>query len=261
MKINKVLAITLYRRQDTQLFECLRKCYGIEDYHIFISCDHNDEYRDACLETQEVAHRFASEHGMGKTTILINNPRLGIDRNKMFLLPIAFEMSDFVVFLEDDTLPSSDALRYFEFCGQKFRTDRSVMSVSGFNRYLESETHERILREEAYAIDRGIGFCPWGWGMWKDRYARIMGDGKAYEDRWGVEVNGRFDWWFTEMAKTSEEPLYSIYPVLPRTNHVGADRAEHTPSKEWLMEHEFAPYGAWTQEMQDPVTDLWYTKF
>jgi hypothetical protein len=196
--------------------------------------------------------------GKANTHVFINDPKHGIDRNKMFIIPKAYELSDsdYMILLEDDTPPARDALRYFEWVDRTFRGDPNFISASGYNRYLEIETHEANMRERPYHVDRGTGFCPWGWSMHRDQYERFMGDGKAYEDRWGVEVNGRFDWWFTEMVKT-HPGCYSVYPVVPRTNHVGGLFAEHTPSDAWLKANEYAPYGAWSQEMPDPGSREW----
>jgi hypothetical protein len=262
--LDKVLVITLYRRPEyTQmLFEALRNCYGIEDYMVLISCDYNTEpdIIEDCRLVQDIAKEFA-ESREAPTHIWVNNPRHGIDLNKMFVIPKAYEISDYMVFLEDDTIPAAeDTLRFFEWVDLTFKDDPNFISASGYNRYLEAETHEFNMRERRYAVDKGTGFCPWGWSMHKDRYERFMGDGKAYAERWGVEVNGRFDWWFTEMIKT-HPGCYSIYPVVPRVNHVGGVNAEHTPSPEWLMQNEYAPYGAWTQECPDPNPVIWHPVF
>lgn len=258
--MSKVLAITLYRRPayTAQLFQALQRCYGIEEYHILISCDMSDEHRSDCDIVVEQAYNFQTR-GIAPTYIFINDPRLGVDKNKLFLLPKAFEHGDYVIFLEDDTPIAQDGLRYFEAMNRMFKDDASVLSVTGYNRYLAETEHQRVLAEESYALDRGQGFVPWGWAMWKDRYEKFMGDGSAYAERWGEEVNGRFDWWFTEAAKTQE--IFSVYPVMPRTQHVGGENAEHTPSQQWLIENEFNPYGAWSQLMPDPAPDLWRPKW
>ena len=258
----KVIAITLYRRPSytQKLFESLVKAYGIEDYRILISCDVSREHYADCDTVQEMAWVFKHNHP-GKCDIFVNDPRLGIDKNKLFILPRAFEHTNYVVFLEDDTPIAQDGLRYFEAMNEMFADDKSVISISGYNRYLESETHTRVLAEETYHIARGGQFAPWGFAIWKDRYDLIVGmDGQKYLEATGENANGLFDHnmcrWMRENA-----PVWTIYPVLGRTNHTGAYGAEHTPSAEWLMEHEFAPFGSWSQDMPDPLGKEWVRKW
>lgn len=252
MKLEKVIAVTLYRRPGytRQLLEALAACYGIADYRLLISCDYDKAHRDACDEVVGLARDFKA----CQTQVFVNDPRYGIDVNKLFILPKAFGLSDYVIFLEDDTIPSTDALRYFEWGGRRFAEEKHVISVAGYNRYTEIAVHQRVLAEQPYEVHCGGGFCPWGWAMWKDRYERIMGDGTEYAKRWGPEVNGRFDCWFCNMM---HEPEVSTYPVLPRIQSVGGEQGEHTPSPEWHQAHEYNPYGAWSQPMPDVTDDPW----
>lgn len=258
--LSKVIATTHYRRPhySKQVLDALLGCYGSEDYRVLISQDFDPAYEAACNEVTEVLNQFSAARPPGMTELIINNPRYGIDLNKLFILPKAFELSDYVIFLEDDTFLSKDALRFFEFCGNRFQDDQGVVAVCAYHRYLTLEQHRRVLTKETYDLAKAGGFSPWGWAMWSDRYARKMGDGAAYKECWGDEANGRFDWWFNTGMDPGEG---SVYPVLPRANHIGGEQAEHTPSLEWLMANEFAPFGAWTQEMPDPPRTAWRVEF
>jgi hypothetical protein len=254
MNLRKVLVTTQYRRPkySQRFFEALAQCYGIEDYTLLISCDYNEQYAADCDTVIGMSREFKA----CETQVHINNPRLGIDVNKLFIIPKAYEMTDYMIFLEDDTIPSKDALRYFEWAAVRFAREPRIISVCGYNRYTEIATHNQVLQSQPYEVHMGGGFCPWGWAMWKDRYERKMGDGSAYAERWGEEVNGRFDWWFYHgMDAALKEG--SIYPVLPRVQSIGGENAEHTPSPEWHQENEYNPYGAWSQDMPDPAFDVW----
>lgn len=249
-----ILTVTLYRRPQytQQLFDNLRHCYGIEDTHTLISCDYSSDHAEACDKVIKLADEFANEHS---AEIFVNDPRHGIDLNKLFILPKAFNLSEYVVFLEDDTQIAPDGLRFFAEMNHMFRDDPEVISVTGYNRIVDEPQFQHTLKEEAYHLGRGSGFTPWGWAMWKDRYEAIMGDGAAYAERWGAEVNGRFDWWFDH--NINDLKRWTVYPVLPRTNHIGAEEAEHTPSAQYLVDNELSHYGAWSQEMPDPVHQIW----
>lgn len=246
MTNNKVIAITLYRRSDyaRQVLEALKLCYGIEDYRVLFACDVNPQYQRGCDESIQLARDFATWHG--QTDICINNPRLGIDLNKLFILPKAYELSDYVIFLEDDCVPAKDVLRFFEHMGERFRDDASVISVTGFSR----PDHTNGL----YDIFYGRGFTPWGWAMWRDRYDRIVGDGEEYKRYYGPKVNDAFDNWIC--IHTGPEERH-FGPVQSRIQCIGAERAEHTPSAAWHMQNMYQAYGAWQHDLPDPTPDMW----
>jgi len=254
--MNKVLVITLYRRPKyTQmLFDALQRCYGIEDYTVFISCDYNEEFHDGCIESQAIAHRFAQSREEGKTHIYVNNPRLGVDLNKLFILPKAFQETDYLVFLEDDTIPAPDALRYFEW-GRQFKDDQSIVAVCGYDRYHDMDYHQLVLREQPYTVvKKDKTFSSWGWAMWRDRYERIYGmDGMKYIPNVD-HPNGRFDWFLFWQFQEGEGCLF---PRLPRVQSVGGEMGEHTPNPEWHRENEYNPLGAWSQDMPDIGPEVW----
>lgn len=251
--MTKAIAITLYRRPDqTQnLFDSLSKAHGIEDYWVFITCDFKEEHEEACKEVDKLAMEFElSNTAMNVELYSGNGECKGVDLAKLFILPKAYKYSEYCVFLEDDTPIAQDGLRFFE-AMYPYACQPDVVSISGYNRYLEAAEHERVLAHEKYHLDRGQQFTPWGWAMTRERYTQIIGiDGDKYKEATGEKANGLFDHnlcrWMSE-----NQPAYSIFPVLPRTNHVGADRAEHTPSPEYLMQNEFSPFGAWSQDMPD----------
>lgn len=261
--MTKAIAITLYRRPDqTQnLFDSLSRAHGIGDYWVFISCDFNEEHEEDCNQVS----RLATEFELSSTAMTVENyggehQRLGVDLNKLFIMPKAYRYSDYAIFLEDDTPIAQDGLRFFE-AMYPYACQPDVISISGYNRYLEVSEHTRVLEHERYHLDRGTGFCPWTWAMTRDRYEQIIGiDGDKYRADTGEGANGLFDHNLCRWMKENQ-PAYTIYPVLPRGNHVGGDRAEHTQSPEWLMEHEFAPFGAWSQDMPDCEGVEWKVKW
>lgn len=254
----QVIATTHYRRPQYSkcFFEALSQCYGIEDYTILISCDYSQEHEEACLEVKKLAAEFLLRH---KGLIYINSPRLGVDLNKLFIMPKAFELSNYVIFLEDDTIPSMDCLRYFE-CTEQLADIMSIAAILGYNRYTEIETHQQVLEKEAYAIQTHDWFTPWGWATWKDRYEEIVGmDGSVYKDHvqltWTGEENGRHDWHWNTYIRNND--LKVLCPVLPRVQSIGAEEGEHTLSAQWHSENEYNPYGAWSQEMPEPKKEDW----
>jgi hypothetical protein len=250
MTNRKVIAITLYRRPDytKQMLDALSQCYGIEDYHILISCDHNGQYAEDCDKVWDLARQFAASRPKELTEIFSNNPRLGIDLNKLFILPRAYALSDYVIFIEDDTIPAQDALRYFEFCAQ-FVSDPDCVAICAYDRYHDEDYHRRTLEKQAHAVlKRPKMFSSWGWAMSKASYERLYGmDGQKYIPNVDAP-NGRFDWWISWNYRDND---YCIFPRMPRFQSVGGERGEHTPNAQWHKENEYNPLGAWTQPMPD----------
>lgn len=254
MTNNKVIAITLYRRPDytRQMFESLRQCFGIEDYRVLISCDYDARYDAGCNDSWHLACQFAASRPEGMTEIFVNNPKLGIDLNKLFILPKAYELSDYVIFIEDDTIPAQDALRFFEFCAQLAK-DPDCVAICAYDRYMDEAYHTRALAKQAHAVlKRPKMFSSWGWAMTRDSYERLYGmDGQKYIPNVDAP-NGRFDWWISWNYRDND---YCVFPRIPRFQSVGGERGEHTPNAEWHRENEYNPLGAWSQPMPD--TDDW----
>ena len=261
MQNNKVLAATFYRRPSytKQVLDSIAALHGIEDYIFIYSQDWNDDYAEDCAEVR----RMLAEFNPGGVIIDegINNPRLGVDLHKLKLLPAAFEYSDYVIFVEDDTPLAPDSLQFFERVFDLYGHHPNFVSATGYNRYTEASTHAFVLANERYALDKGGQFTPWSWAMTRQRYDQIYGnDGEAYKQKWGAEANGRFDFNVSDFM-ASLPGAFTVYPVLPRANHIGGEHAEHTQSPEWLEANEYSPFTAASQECPEAPYDAWWAKF
>lgn len=238
------IAITLYRRpeQTKILFEALEGAYGFEDFKIFIHVDVSMEHVDACHDVCALANNFGMKHSNVRQ-VYHSDPRLGVDKAKLFILPKAFQNHDRVIFLEDDTVLSKDALLYFEWALKQTENDHDCLSISGYNR-----REDPCPVGDEFTVSMRPGFCPWGWATHKRVWDKFYDEGR-YERYSGENVNGLFDHYLDTEGK--ERAMYSVYPILGRTNHGTWQDAEHTPSEEHWLEHENSEYGIWL-----PVYDL-----
>ncbi len=250
------IAITLFRREKytKQVLDALLKCYGIEDIPVYLSQDWASQHQVECEAVKALALDFQTRH-KGKSQYFVNDPRLGIDLNKLSVVPKAFAGgADFVILVEDDTIMSRDWLQYFIAMGEKYRDDATVLSVTGYNRITDEAVYVQIRAAETYTVHKRRDFCPWTWGMWKDRWDKFYSnDGEQYKRETGGG-NGKFDAWANLRA------MQCVYPALPRANHIGGDNAEHTPNMQWLMDHEFSPFGAFNEEMPSAQDVTWVEK-
>ena len=247
MSIKPVIAVTLFNRPSYTriLFNALSKCYGVSEIPVVISQDWNSECAAQCVEVRDVANAFLATHAAGGE-YFCNDPKLGIDLNKLFVIPKAFERGDYMIFFEDDTPMGPDALNYFIAMGERFKDDKSIASISGYNRFPMSEWVSR--KERPYEIERCTGFVPWGWSCHKDRWDEMFSnDGERYKSETGDSANGLFD------HNWNGKNLGYIRPVVGRTNHVGWEGATHTPSREFMMEHEYCVFGGWTLDVPNNI--------
>ena len=234
--IKPTIAITLYRRSDytRQLFEALSACDGIDDIPIVISQDWSEEHTVECTQVENIAREFLAQYG---GEYYRNNPRLGIDLNKLFIIPKAFEQGNFLIFLEDDTIPSKDALRWFVEQGTKYEDDKSIYFINGYSR----QTRDEFLVSSPDDVAIQPGFNPWGWCTWRDRWDELFpNDGAQYKADTGKDANGLFDHWI------HGKNLKYVSPKIARVQVIGAENAEHTPSAEYHFAHVFNEWGMWS---------------
>ena len=196
------------------------------------------------------AKEFEASGIAKRVEVFCSDPALGVDKSKLFLLPKAFDLSDFVLLCEDDTQMSEDALRWFEWAAEEFRSDDRVYSIAGYNRSPGSDAAEI----DPYGYVFKTGFNSWFWGTWRDRYAEHYGmDGSKYAAVAKAETNGKFDHFVHQ-----KQMLY-VTPALGRTLHDDWQSAEHTPNEQWWRENEDAS-GCWAGllDLPDPSPLLWH---
>lgn len=247
-KLSKAIAITLCRRPEAtkKLLDCLRNCRGIEDYTLYISVDVDDRYRDNSIEVNDIVIAFQDELQALKRKVFTyaHEPKLGVDLHKLFILGEAFKDNEYVIFLEDDTPISVDALNWFEWAGQHYKDDESVFSVCGFNftRNLEGV--------DPYTYQKVRGYNSWGVGLWRDKHAELFGvDAEKYKVYAVDHVNGQYD----HFVNTTPG-LSMVRPEIARSIHSEWELAEHTPSKEWFEEHEKVSFWAGALEREIALT-------
>ena len=231
-----------------------------------------------------IAQEFQRKH-RGPSRYLINHPKLGIDLNKLWVIPQAFRgenwnyplthcgeedrgriftPNDFVIFLEDDHKLSRGAVRWFIEMGEEFKDDERIGFITGYNKQTEEEflasSPEQI---GIIGIDDGCaGFQPSGWATWKDRWDYFLpNDGEDYRRICGeAEVFDHF------MHLRHGEELYKLNPPvvgmnkpkwpglvvskIARIQLIGWENAEHTPSKEYWLENEFNQFWMGTLEKE-----------
>lgn len=216
----KVVALTLFRRAgySRQTLEALSRCHGIDDYLVLIHVEPG--YPEVLQVARDV--KFS------RVVIVENADLLGCTQNTLSAVLHGFQHADFVVCLDDDTVPAPDCLRYFEWARHAFRDDKSVFTVTGFARYTPDPSGY-------YAAERIRWFTPWSWATWRDRLPEII-------NRWDYLPNASWDISVNQIRGNR----FEVHPLLARTQNIGAEQGTYCPSPEFHREHQYYEFGAWS---------------
>ena len=217
----KVVTVTLYRRHKyTQIvLDALAACDGIDAYHVIMHLEPG--YPEVLRAAQQA--KFA------RKTIVENGDRLGCSINTRCALDHGFQHADYVVHLEDDTVPARDCLRYFEWANEKYRNDPEVFTVSAYSRNVPAH-------DQWKQVVRTPWFTPWGWATWRDRWAEIAPHLGAIA--WGHCTN------------RLRGDRVEVRPLLARCQNIGSELGEHCPSPEFHRQNHFNEFGAWSVHVE-----------
>lgn len=257
----KTILCTLSRRPELtrKVLTALLECYGVSEYHVHLSVDFDERYPElssrVIAQAMWLTNMLSGKNNRYPATYQVNNPRLGIDRHKLALFPVAFQKSNAVIHIEDDVMPARDFLRLMEWADQTYAGDPTVLSVQGYQR-----TGKEYQDDPAnhYLVKASTNYTCWGWMTWRDRWNAVIGDESAYRAYAGDEVDGRFDFFWKEYCVAHH--LRVIAPEIARIqNLVGFD--EENRGQNWadpLSAVNYNQFGAWDMpNLPDPDPKLW----
>jgi len=214
----KVITSVHYNRAayTKKSLEYLAKCDGIEDYLLLVFMEPLSEDVASDDEVLRAIHDFDA----CEVELFINPRVLGCNNNTLQALRRGFEITDYLILLEDDILFSRDALKYCEFCDRRYKEEPEVLTVGLYNqRSVKVERVNEIIRYE--------GFSSYGMATWKDRYeawmqSLVLDPGKSWDVSWSLSAPG---------------PLCHLIPHFSRAQNIGAHRGVHVPSPQWHAEN------------------------
>lgn len=268
----KVITIKNWRRPDyyRQVLDALQRCDGIAGYRIIDCVDAGYPQAVARIRALDREHPLAAQI----VTHVADSP-LGCAGNTRRSLELGFrEDTDFVIHLEDDTVPARDFLRFMEWSAASFRDDPDAFVVVGYNRLTE------VPADFAQALTRvGKRLSPvtyWGWGLWRRIWDEVKDDWFGIHWAWnlfGVRIRRfreprriPYGEAFLEMVRKSDDGSWGwpmrnyfprgrkeVFPHISRCQNIGADGGRFNPSAAWHAEHIHTP--VWAAE-QPPVDYL-----
>lgn len=221
----RVITMTAYRRPayTREVIEALAKCDDIAKWILLPNVEPGHE---------EVIDAFR-EFTACECRLSINANRAGLNRNTLAALMRAFHLkADRIVHLEDDTVPSPDALRYFEWGIDHLVANdpkHTILLVSGYNRPRTKPTAEQSHLCETRPI-----WTPWGWGVDRSRLTWLL-------TKWCTRNAKCFTCQFRSQYRRTRKELF---PLLSRIQNIGYEFGENGRSSEWYRAHHRTPWVA-----------------
>lgn len=133
----------------TSLIESLKNCIGIKDYTILIWFDstnhmkylNREDWVEKNKKCLEIAEKYKSQNFCKNFVIKQNEENLGTAKTCYTAITYAFsELGEYVIFTEDDTIFSKDALIYFNFFYQNnYFKNLELWSIVGESPFFDSK--------------------------------------------------------------------------------------------------------------------------
>ena len=211
MTYKKIISMTAWRRPEytKQVIDNLKRCIGFEEYTILPTIEPG---------YPEILDAF---NGLHNCNIIVNDVRLGCEANTLKALQRGFEISDFVIHLEDDTVPGIDSLRYFEWVYKTYKDDKEIFTVTAYNRIRDID---KIYPQDYFTSYRQHWFTGWMWATWKDRFEEMS-------TKWSYES------WDKNINKRIRGNRYEICPSLPRSQNIGEYSGTNVTPNYWRKYH------------------------
>uniref|UniRef100_A0A6M3IG60 Putative glycosyltransferase n=1 Tax=viral metagenome TaxID=1070528 RepID=A0A6M3IG60_9ZZZZ len=222
-----VMTMCAYNRPDytKQVLDHLQGCVGIEKY-LFIPCVEPGN--------QEVVDLF-KKISFVECKPIFHEKKLGVNENTWYALKSGFELCDFVIHLEDDTVPGRDFLLYMEWARKKYRRDTEVFSVCGYNK-IDNKPKEK----DNFRVFKNNWFTPWGWGTWIGRWQGMI------ELYWHDNVETSWDIFMNNYLRRKKN---EIRPILSRIQNIG-EKGGTFVTPEFHKENQYNPIWVESVELQ-----------
>jgi hypothetical protein len=210
----KIITIPVYRRPNytKQVLEGLRNCYGIKDYTICIFAE------PGYPEVIDVIKSFTDLN----IILTINEKQLGLPSNTRQCLDYGFSVSDFVIHIEDDTVPDKDCLEFYEWVRDEYENDKEIYTITAYNRCEPIPNDHDIYHE----VRRRPWFHSTSWATWQDRWEEI-------KNGW-VQVE-LINVWSNSVQNTRGNRC-EIYPCIARVKYIGKELSTNTLTLEYFNE-------------------------
>ncbi len=220
----RIIAVTTFNRSAyfEQEIDALERCRGIERYRLMCFMDGGYPEEQDNMEQRLAASSIRHE-------VFRRTKNLGCNANIFYALSTAFETgADWVIFMEDDVIPTTDFLIYMEQTLESLESYECLFSVSGYSPsppVLRSAEHPQSGTMDHWRASIEIPFAPvarpdavglWGWscswgmGLWRSRWEDSIRRQWSQTDLWDCHLNFHV-----------RRDRLGVFPMLSRVQNVG----------------------------------------
>lgn len=225
-KYVKVVVLVVFNRFEyfSRVLKSLESADGSHEYTVIAAVDGTQPSDDTSkVEGREnilnALYDLKKANVFSDVVVSASNSSLGVWKNKKRGVSLGFELSDFVIVLEDDITISPDGLRWFEwhvtsgliFKHKELATASCWSSSFTLARGTSTESSDRLFSEELQLQDRWIRSSwvhPWGWAMWRRTW-----------DEFGENWTGQDQ----NLARAIQaRGFFETHPMLARCDNIGS---------------------------------------
>ena len=241
----KLLTIKAWRRPlyFHRVLEALRSCRRINQYHILFLLDwHDQNTRTGMMYYAKRAFREKRTTG----ELILPPTNMGCAGATIELFRLAFEehKADYMIHLEDDTVPGADFLEYMEWAGRELERDSNLFAVCPFNRKVMHHARPQTgdpagsYLRAWFEAGGGCGFSKRTWDTMQDMGGMFGADGQCNSplvgEEWKASLSntpyGSWVWPINQyFRERSTDRHLCIYPIVSRTQNIGAKEGRFNP--------------------------------
>lgn len=172
-------------------------------------------------------------------TVIENTTRLGVLNNPYAGLNNAFAHgADFVILAEEDLLPSTNILEYFDYGNSIAKNSSNVLAVCAQGEGFEPNK-----------VEFKANFKVWLWGTWKDRWTNVLRDTWDHDYSTGEFPPFASGWdWNIDLRIIPQGNYTCLYPKASLVDNLGQWAGAHAVPEDY---EKYRPIG-FVQEL-DPA--------
>jgi len=262
--MKKIITVKLWNRPPyvKKLVDSLENLKGIDNYKVIFSVDKSGEN-----ETKIIKHIL--KNSKLDKEIYYHKTNLGCAGNTRFCLDKGFESDvDYVIHLEDDTIPAKDYLKFMEWGYEKSKSDKNIFAVCPFVRKdynkvpLNKMDVNKCFERSWFETGGGFGITRISWLDILDKgniYGVLMpGNNRLSGEEWKkscvIDDKGTYGW---PMNMYFKENKLCLYPEVSRVQNIGELNGKFNPSASWHQQHVYDEKWIMNKKF-DSVTDFNY---
>ena len=249
--------LILFARKDTAL-KVIDAIAEVKPKRLYISQDgpRNKKEEAIILDVRKAV--LSKINWDCELTVWTHDKNLGLRKHVPEAFDKFFINEEYGIYLEDDTLPSTDFFYFQKELLEKYKNDKRIFSINGTNFY-----PELVNPEKSYYFSK-IGDI-WGFGMWKRSwklYDPDLSDFKSVsktpkyksyffnlrykyylETFWKAIINKKLDSWAMQLvyAAVKNDKVF-IAPKVNMVNNIGVANTASNPSLQYYHRRFGSPF-------------------